>query len=46
MRKSSILLGIISVACAFSAVWSWWQLRIERERVTQLERELAATLAP
>ena len=45
MRKSSVLLGIISVTCAFSAVWSWQQLRLERQNVAELERRLAASPA-
>jgi len=46
MRKSSVLLVMISVACAFSAVWSWWRLRLERAHVAQLEQQLASALAP
>jgi hypothetical protein len=42
MRKPSVLLGIISVACALSAALSWWQLRAAREAVSMLERRLAA----
>jgi hypothetical protein len=40
MRKSSVLLGFIALACALSAAWSAWQLRAERERVVSLERQL------
>jgi hypothetical protein len=41
MRKSSVLLTVSSLACALSAVGSWWQLREERERVAALELQLA-----
>jgi len=43
MRKSTVLLGFIALACALSAGWSAWQLRAERERVVLLERQLVAS---
>jgi len=42
MRKSSVLLGIVSVACALSAGWFWQQMRAERRRADRLELRLAA----
>jgi len=45
MRKSSVLLGFIALACAISATWSAWQLRAERERVAALQHQLDATRA-
>ena len=46
MRKSSVLLAIVAVACAFSAGLSWWQLRAERAKVAELEEQLSAIPAP
>lgn len=46
MRKSSVLLAIISIACALSAAWSWRQLRAEHEKVATLEQQLAAAQKP
>ena len=45
MRKSSVLLGFIALACALSAAWSTWQLHAERARVAALEQQLDATRA-
>ena len=45
MRKSSVLLGFIALACAMSAAWSTWQLHAERARVAALEQQLDATRA-
>jgi hypothetical protein len=42
MRKSTALLGTLSVTCAVIAGWSWWQLRVEREHVATLEMRLEA----
>ena len=36
MRKSSALLVFISVACAISALWSFQQLRVERQQFADL----------
>ena len=41
MRKSTVLLGIFSLACALAAIGAWRELGIERARVAQLERQLA-----
>jgi hypothetical protein len=42
MRKSSVLLGIATVACALSAGWFWQQMRDQRQRAERLELRLAA----
>jgi hypothetical protein len=46
MRKSSVLLVFVSVACALSAAWSWWELRGARTQIANLEQRLAASSAP
>ena len=45
MRKSTLLLGALSLLCALSALWSWQELHRERVRTADLEQELAASLA-
>jgi len=42
MRRSSVLLVFVSMACALSAGWAWQQLRVERRHVAELELRLAA----
>jgi len=42
VRKSSVLLGTLALACALSATGSWWQLRAQRARVATLEQQLHA----
>ncbi|MEO8062243.1 MAG: hypothetical protein ABI821_05800 [Pseudomonadota bacterium] len=45
MRKSTVLIGVLSLLCAISATVSWKRLNDERARVAALEQSLAALSA-